>query len=133
MEAGIVARGGVARLRVRSQVKHRVGDNDDQEAEIRIVLRALKAPLRAIVQNAGDDPSVVISQVLASNGNHGYTAATSEYGDLVNASVVAPTKVTRTALQNAASVADLILTTDATLAEYAKTNQPAPATVEMVD
>ncbi|MDF6974778.1 hypothetical protein NLR23_24850, partial [Escherichia coli] len=91
---------------------------------IRIVQHALEAPLRAIVANAGEEPSVVIAKVAEGKGNYGYNAATGEYGDLVEAGVVDPTKVTRTALQNAASVAGLILTTDATIAEAPKEDKP---------
>jgi len=91
------------------------------------VLRALEAPLRVIASNAGDEPSVVIAKVLEGKGNFGYDAATGQYGDLVEAGVVDPTKVTRTALQNAASVAGLILTTDATVAEAPKEEKPAAA------
>lgn len=131
VEEGIVAGGGVALLRARSKISALKGDNDDQEAGIRIVLRAVEEPLRAIVKNAGDEPSVVISKVLAGSGNYGYNAATGEYGDLVDTGVVDPTKVTRTALQNAASIAGLILTTDATVAELPKEEKPAPAMPEM--
>ena len=103
------------------------GANADQDAGIQIVVRALESPLRVIASNAGDEPSVVIAQVLEGKGNYGYNAATGEYGDLVEAGVVDPTKVTRTALQNAASIAGLILTTDATVAEASKDEKPAPS------
>ena len=131
VEEGIVAGGGVALLRARSKISALKGDNDDQEAGIRSVLRAVEEPLRAIVKNAGDEPSVVISKVLAGSGNYGYNAATGEYGDLVDTGVVDPTKVSRTALQNAASISGLILTTDATVAELPKEDKPAPAMPEM--
>lgn len=128
VEEGIVPGGGVALLRARAAIQELKGDNHDQEAGIKIVLRALEEPLRAIAANAGDEPSVVIAQVEAGQGNHGYNAATGEYGDLVAMGVIDPTKVTRTALQNAASVAGLILTTDATVAEAPKDDKaPAPA------
>ena len=133
VEEGIVPGGGVALLRARSAVSGLKGANADQDAGIRIVLRALEAPLRAIVANAGDEPSVVVSKVLAGKGNHGYNAATGDYGDLVELGVVDPTKVTRTALQNAASIAGLILTTDATVAELPKEEKsaaPAPADMD---
>jgi chaperonin GroEL len=119
--------GGVALLRARAAIADLKGANADQDAGIRIVLRALEAPLRVIASNAGDEPSVVIAKVLEGKGNFGYDAATGQYGDLVEAGVVDPTKVTRTALQNAASVAGLILTTDATVAEAPKEEKPAAA------
>ncbi len=116
VEEGIVAGGGVALLRARATIKV-VGDNPDQDAGIKIVLRAVEEPLRCIVSNAGDEPSVVVAKVLEGKGNFGYNAGTSTYGDLVEMGVVDPTKVTRTALQNAASVAGLMLTTDAMVGE----------------
>jgi chaperonin GroEL len=132
VEEGIVPGGGVALLRARSALRNLKGANDDQNAGIRIVLRALEEPLRAIAQNAGDEPSVVIAKVESGNGNFGYNAATGEYGDLVQGGVIDPTKVTRAALQNAASVAGLVLTTDATVAEAVKPEKaPAPAMPEM--
>ncbi|KVU88730.1 molecular chaperone GroEL [Burkholderia ubonensis] len=124
VEEGIVPGGGVALLRARSAVTSLKGANSDQDAGVHIVLRALEAPLRVIASNAGDEPSVVIEKVLEGKGNFGYNAATGEYGDLVEAGVVDPTKVTRTALQNAASIAGLILTTDATVAEAPKDEKP---------
>ena len=120
VEEGIVPGGGVALLRARSQLKDLKGDNPDQDAGIKIVLRALEEPIRQIVANAGDEPSVVVNKVLESKGNVGYNAATGEYGDLVEMGVLDPTKVTRYALQNAASIAGLILTTDAMVAESPK-------------
>ena len=124
VEEGIVPGGGVALLRARAAVSSLRGANSDQDAGIHIVLRALEAPLRVIASNAGDEPSVVIAKVLEGKGSFGYNAATGEYGDLVEAGVVDPTKVTRTALQNAASIAGLILTTDATVAEAPKEEKP---------
>ena len=124
VEEGIVPGGGVALLRARSTATGLKGANGDQDAGIQIVLRALEAPLRVIAANAGDEPSVVVAKVLEGKGNFGYNAATGEYGDLVEAGVVDPTKVTRTALQNAASIAGLILTTDATVAEAPKDPKP---------
>ncbi|MCE4547494.1 MULTISPECIES: chaperonin GroEL [unclassified Caballeronia] len=120
VEEGIVPGGGVALLRAREAVTGLKGANSDQDAGIQIVLHALEAPLRIIAANAGDEPSVVIAKVVEGHGNFGYNAALGEYGDLVEAGVVDPTKVTRTALQNAASIAGLILTTDATVAEAPK-------------
>jgi chaperonin GroEL len=127
VEEGIVPGGGVALLRARSAISSITGANADQDAGIRIVLRALEAPLRVIAANAGDEPSVVVAKVLSGKGNYGYNAATGEYGDLVETGVVDPTKVTRTALQNAASIAGLILTTDATVAEAPKEEKAVPA------
>jgi chaperonin GroEL len=122
VEEGIVAGGGVALLRARQALTKDdlKGDNPDQDAGIKIVLRALEEPIRQIAANAGDEPSVVVAKVLDSKGNVGYNAATGEYGDLVEMGVLDPTKVTRYALQNAASVAALILTTDAMVAESPK-------------
>ncbi|WP_068636933.1 chaperonin GroEL [Thauera butanivorans] len=132
VEEGIVPGGGVALLRARAAIKALKGSNHDQDAGIKIVLRALEEPLRAIAANAGDEPSVVVAKVEAGQGNFGYDAASGEYGDLVETGVIDPTKVTRTALQNAASVAGLILTTDATVAEAPKeAKAAAPAMPDM--
>jgi chaperonin GroEL len=131
VEEGILPGGGVAYLRARGAIEKLKGENDDRTAGIRIVSKALEAPLRMIAANAGVEPSVVVNKVLDGKGNFGYNAATDEYVDLVNAGVVDPTKVTRSALQNAASVAALILTTDALVAEAPKEEKPAPATAEM--
>jgi chaperonin GroEL len=124
VEEGIVPGGGVAYLRARANVKGLKGINADQEAGIKIVLRAVEEPLRMIVQNAGDEPSVVINKVVEGKGNYGFNAATGEYGDLVEMGVLDPTKVARFALQNAASVASLMLTTDAMVAELPKDDKP---------
>jgi chaperonin GroEL len=120
VEEGIVAGGGVAYIRARANLKDLKGTNPDQEAGIKIVLRAIEEPLRMIVQNAGDEPSVVVNKVVEGKGNYGFNAQTGDYGDLVEMGVVDPTKVTRFALQNAASVAGLMLTTDAMVAELPK-------------
>jgi chaperonin GroEL len=124
VEEGVVAGGGVALLRARAAISSLKGENADQEAGIKIVLRAVEEPLRQIVANAGDEPSVVINKVLEGSGNYGYNAANGTYGDLVELGVLDPAKVTRSALQNAASVAGLILTTDAMVAELAE-DKPA--------
>ena len=116
VEEGIVAGGGVALLRARSVVSIK-GANPDQDAGAKIVLRAVEEPLRQIVANCGEEPSVVVNRVLEGKGNNGYNAATGEYGDMLAMGVVDPTKVTRTALQNAASIAGLMLTTDCMVAE----------------
>ncbi len=117
VEEGIVPGGGVALLRAKAGIGSLVGDNADQDAGIKIILRAIEEPLRQIVINCGDEASVVVNKVLEGKGNFGYNAATSVYGDMVEMGVLDPTKVTRTALQNAASVASLMLTTDAMVAE----------------
>jgi len=117
VEEGIVAGGGVAYIRARSALDKIKGDNPDQEAGIKIVRRALEEPLRQIVANAGEEPSVVLNKVVEGKGNFGFNAQTEAYGDLVEMGVVDPTKVARTALQNAASVAGLLLTTEAMVAE----------------
>ncbi|MFJ5446169.1 chaperonin GroEL [Methylobacillus methanolivorans] len=126
VEEGIVPGGGVALLRARSSIKELKGENPDQDAGIKIVLRAIEEPLRQIVANAGDEPSVVVNKVLEGTGNYGYNASNGTYGDLVELGVLDPAKVTRSALQNAASVASLILTTDALVAELPK-EDAAPA------
>ncbi|CAJ0776330.1 60 kDa chaperonin [Ralstonia psammae] len=126
VEEGIVAGGGVALLRARALISNLKGANADQDAGIKIVLRAMEEPLRQIVTNAGDEASVVVANVIAGKGNYGYNASTGEYGDLVEMGVLDPTKVTRTALQNAASVASLMLTTDCAVAELPK-DDAAPA------
>ncbi|MCA3251676.1 MAG: chaperonin GroEL [Rubrivivax sp.] len=125
VEEGIVAGGGVALLRARQAIGALKGDNHDQDAGIKIVLRAVEQPLREIVGNAGDEPSVVINQVLSGKGNYGFNAATGQYGDMIEMGILDPTKVTRTALQNAASVAGLMLTTECMVAEAPKDEAPA--------
>jgi chaperonin GroEL len=117
VEEGVLAGGGVALLRARAKLAGLHGENADQDAGIRIVFRALEEPLRQIAANAGAEPSVVVRKVLDGDGSFGYNALTGEYGDLVAMGVLDPCKVTRTALQNAASVAGLILTTDCMIAE----------------
>ncbi|MDR2925837.1 MAG: chaperonin GroEL [Azoarcus sp.] len=126
VEEGIVPGGGVALLRARASVSALKGDNHDQDAGIKIVLRSLEQPLREIVANAGDEPSVVVNKVLEGKGNFGYNAATGEYGDMVEQGVLDPTKVARTALQNAASIAGLMLTTDCMVAELLEEKPAMP-------
>ncbi|MCG6933178.1 MAG: chaperonin GroEL [Gallionella sp.] len=118
VEEGIVPGGGVALLRAKVAVGKLKGDNHDQDAGITIVLRAMESPLRCIVSNAGDEPSVVVNKVIEGKGSFGYNAASSEYGDMLAMGVVDPTKVTRVALQNAASIAGLMLTTACMVAEH---------------
>lgn len=127
VEEGIVPGGGVALIRAKQAIANLKGENDEQNAGIRIVLRSMEEPLRQIVKNAGEEPSVVVNQVANGQGNYGYNAQSGEYGDMVEMGVLDPTKVTRTALQNAASVASLILTTDCMVAEYPQEQKPMPA------
>ncbi|MDM5146899.1 chaperonin GroEL [Candidatus Persebacteraceae bacterium Df01] len=126
VEEGIVPGGGVALIRCQSAVAKIKGDNDDQAAGVRIVLRALEAPLGAIVNNAGEESSVVVNEVRAGSGNHGYNAAAGKYGDMVRMGIIDPTKVTRSALQNASSIAGLLLTTDCSVVELPKKETPPP-------
>ena len=120
VEEGIVAGGGVALLRARQAAGTIVGDNADQDAGIKLVLKAIEAPLREIVANAGGEPSVVVAAILAGSGNYGFNAANDTYGDMIEMGILDPTKVTRTALQNAASVSSLMLTTECMVAESPK-------------
>ena len=124
VEEGIVAGGGVALLRARVNLKV-TGANPDQEAGIKLVMRAVEEPLRQIVANAGDEPSVVLNKVMEGKGNYGYNAANGQYGDMIEMGILDPTKVTRTALQNAASVAGLLLTTECMVADAPKDDAPA--------
>ncbi|HET9579449.1 MAG TPA: chaperonin GroEL, partial [Usitatibacter sp.] len=131
VEEGVLPGGGVALLRARSRIGELHGATPDQDAGVRIVLRALEEPLRQIVANAGAEPSVVVAHVVAAEGNFGFNALTGEYGDLVKMGILDPCKVTRSALQNAASVAGLILTTNCMIAEIpAPARAPAPALEE---
>ena len=131
VEEGIVPGGGVALIRVRNALKQLTGENDDQTAGVKIVLRALEEPLRQIVANTGAEPSVVLDTVSQGSGSFGYNAATDKYGDLVEMGVIDPTKVTRNALQNATSVAALILTTDCMIAEMPQNRNPASREPEL--
>ncbi|MBP6667075.1 MAG: chaperonin GroEL, partial [Ottowia sp.] len=125
VEEGIVAGGGVALLRAKQAAGEIKGANADQDAGIKLVLKAIESPLREIVYNAGEEASVVVNNVLNGKGNYGYNAANGEYGDMIEMGILDPTKVTRTALQNAASVASLMLTTEAMVAEAPKDDAPA--------
>ena len=100
------------------------GDNADQDAGIKLVMKAIESPLREIVFNGGGEASVVVAAVMAGKGNYGYNAANETYGDMIEMGILDPTKVTRTALQNAASVASLMLTTEAMIAEAPKDDAP---------
>ena len=125
VEEGVVAGGGVALIRARAAIADLKGDNHDQQIGIDIARRALEEPIRQIVHNAGDEASVVTNTVEESEGNYGYNAATGEYGDMIEMGILDPTKVTRSALQNAASVAGLLITTEAMIADAPKEAGPA--------
>ena len=112
--------GGVALIRVRKALEKLEGANEDQTVGIRILARSVEEPLRQIVQNAGEDAAVVLNNVKAGKGSYGYNAATGEYGDMLEEGILDPAKVTRLALQNAASVAGLLLTTEVMIAEAPK-------------
>ncbi|AMD60989.1 chaperonin GroEL [Rhizobium pusense] len=127
VQEGIVPGGGVALLRSSTKIAVK-GENDDQEAGINIIRRALQALVRQIADNAGDEASIVVGKILEKNeDNYGYNAQTGEYGDLIQLGIVDPVKVVRTALQNAASVASLLITTEAMIAELPKKDAPMPA------
>ena len=125
VEEGVVPGGGVALIRAQKAVKALKGGNHDQDVGIAIAARAMEEPLRQIVSNAGDEPSVVLNKVVEGEGNFGYNAATGEYGDMVEFGVLDPTKVTRSALQNAGSVAGLMITTEAMVAEIPQEEKAA--------
>src|SRR5881628_2548046 len=125
VEEGIVPGGGVAYIRARVALDQLKGENPDQDAGIRIVTRALEEPLRQIVANSGAEPSVVMNKIAEGKGNFGFNAQTEQFGDLVEMGVLDPTKVSRTALQNAASVAGLLLTTEAMVAELVEEKKNA--------
>jgi chaperonin GroEL len=124
IEEGVVPGGGVALIRALKALDKLEGDNDDQTVGIRILARAIEEPLRNIVENAGEDAAVILNQVKAGKGAYGYNAATGEFGDMLEAGILDPTKVTRLALQNAASVAGLLLTTEVMVAEASKDDEP---------
>jgi len=126
VEEGVVAGGGTALIRTKQAIASLKGENDEQNAGIKIVLRAMEEPMRQIVGNAGEEPSVIVNAVSAEKGNFGYNAQTGVYGDMVEMGVLDPAKVTRTALQNAASVAGLILTTACMVADLPE-DKPMPA------
>ena len=133
VEEGIVAGGGVALVRAQQAIEGLKGSNEDQNVGIQIALRAMSTPLRQIVQNAGDEPAVVYDKVLSLKGNHGYDGATGEYGDMIELGIPDPAKVTRTALQAAASVGGLMITTEAMVSELPEDNPPAPGGGGMPD
>ncbi|MYE23961.1 MAG: chaperonin GroEL, partial [Gammaproteobacteria bacterium] len=125
VEEGIVAGGGVALVRALQKIEGITGDNEDQNVGIAIALRAMSSPLRQIADNAGDEAAVVLDKVRGLDGNQGYNGATSEYGDMIEMGIPDPAKVTRTALQAAASVAGLMITTEAMVAEMPEDAPPA--------
>ena len=130
VEEGVVPGGGVALVRALSSIKDLVGANEEQTAGINILRRAVEAPLRQIVTNAGDEASVVLDKVKQGSGNYGYDAATGQYGDMIEFGIIDPAKVTRTALQAAASIAGLMITTEAIVADLPE-DKPAPAMPDM--
>ena len=125
VEEGIVPGGGVALIRAKAAIAGIKGANEDQNHGIQIALRAMEAPLREIVTNAGDEPSVILNRVVEGKGAFGYNAANGEFGDMIEFGILDPTKVTRTALQNAASIAGLMITTEAMVADAPKKDEPA--------
>jgi chaperonin GroEL len=127
VEEGVVPGGGVALLRAQKAVEKLEGANADQQVGIKILSRAIEEPLRQIVDNAGEDAAVVVNKVKEGKGNFGYNAQTGEYGDLIEAGILDPTKVTRLALQNASSVAGLLLTTEVMVAEAPKEEEHSHA------
>ncbi|MAH60744.1 MAG: chaperonin GroEL [Legionellales bacterium] len=120
VEEGIVPGGGVALIRAAKALKGKAGANQDQTVGIRLIEKALQAPLRQIVDNAGEDASVVVNEVMNKKGNYGYNAATNEYGDMVEMGIIDPAKVTRSALQNASSIASMMITTECLITDEPK-------------
>ncbi len=126
VEEGVVPGGGVALVRALQAIENLKGENPDQDMGISIARRSLEEPLRQIVANAGGEPSVVLDKIVSNKGNYGYNAQTGEYGDMIEMGILDPTKVTRTALQNATSVAGLMITTEAMVAESPKEEKAMP-------
>jgi chaperonin GroEL len=131
VEEGVVPGGGVALVRALTAVAKVSGDNEDQNVGIAIASRSMQEPLRQIVINAGEEGSVVLNKVADGEGNYGYNAATGEYADMIEAGILDPTKVVRSALQNAASVAGLMITTEAMVAELPKEEAPMGGAPDM--
>jgi chaperonin GroEL len=125
VEEGVVAGGGVALVRAATAIKDLEGINEDQTHGINVAIRAMEAPLRQIVANCGDEPSVVLNEVRNGENNYGYNAGNSTYGDMIGMGILDPTKVTRSALQFAASVAGLMLTTEAMITDAPQDAAPA--------
>ena len=130
VEEGVVPGGGSALVRAISSLDGLEGDNAEQTMGINIVRRSMEEPLRQIVSNAGEDASVILNEVKANSGNYGYNAATGEYGDMIQMGILDPTKVTRAALQNASSIAGLLITTEVMVAELPQ-DAAAPAMPDM--
>ncbi len=124
VEEGVVAGGGVALVRAQQAVTGLSGENHDQDMGIKIARRSMEEPLRQIVANSGGEASVVLAKVAAESGNQGFNAQTDEYGDMIEMGILDPTKVVRTAMQNAASIAGLLITTEASVAEAPKEETP---------
>ena len=132
VEEGVIAGGGVALVRAESSLGELTGDNTDQDTGIMLARRAMQEPLRQIATNAGAEASVILNEVAGGKGNYGYNAATGDYGDMIEMGILDPTKVTRTAIQNAGYVAGLMLTTEAMIAEAPQDAAPAaPAMPDM--
>ncbi len=131
VEEGVIAGGGVALVRAESNLGELKGDNYDQDMGIKLARRAMQEPLRQIATNAGAEASVILNEVANGEGNYGYNAASGEYGDMIQMGILDPTKVTRTAIQNAGSVAGLMLTTEAMIAEAPQDASAAPAMPDM--
>jgi chaperonin GroEL len=131
VEEGVVAGGGVALVRAVKALETLKGDNDDQTAGINILRRAMEAPLRQIVTNAGEEASVVLNKVKEGSGNFGYNAASGEYGDMLAMGILDPTKVSRSALEHAASVAALMLTTECMITDAPEDKGSAPSMPDM--
>jgi chaperonin GroEL len=125
VEEGVVPGGGVALIRAQAAIRAVVGANADQDTGVAILARAIEEPLRQIVSNCGEEASVVLNEVAKGKGNYGYNAATGVYGDMIEMGILDPAKVTRSALQNAASVTSLMLTTECMIAELPKADGPA--------
>ena len=131
VEEGVVPGGGVALVRALQEISDLTGDNHDQDMGVKIAIRAMEEPMRQICTNAGDEASVVVNAVKNGSGSFGYNARTSEYGDMIEMGILDPTKVTRTAIQNAASVSGLIITTEAMIADKPAEGGSAPAMPDM--
>ncbi|MCK4865968.1 MAG: chaperonin GroEL, partial [Gammaproteobacteria bacterium] len=131
VEEGVVPGGGVALIRAAGSLAKLKGDNHDQDIGITIARRAMEEPMRQIVANAGDEASVVVNKVAEGKGNFGYNASNAEYGDMIEMGILDPTKVTRSALQNAGSVAGLMITTEAMIADLPSDPAAAPAMPDM--
>ena len=131
VEEGVVPGGGVALVRVAKKLAGLKGENQDQDVGIKVALTAMEAPLRQIVTNAGQEASVVANEVRNGNDNYGYNAGTEQYGDMIEMGIIDPTKVCRSALENAASVASMVLTTESLVADIPEKEPPMPAGGDM--